>query len=49
MIIGIAEIFRCIVCIQEGKWMDRVNDVEETEKMILRKIQKGENVKDLIS
>jgi hypothetical protein len=29
--------------------MDRVNDVEETEKMILRKIQKGENVKDLIS
>jgi hypothetical protein len=29
--------------------MDRINDVEETEKMILRKIQKGENVKDLIS
>ena len=29
--------------------MDRVNDVEETEKMILRKVQKGENVKDLIS
>jgi hypothetical protein len=29
--------------------MERVNDVEETEKMILRKIQKGENVKDLIS
>ncbi|NCU74348.1 MAG: TRAP transporter permease DctQ, partial [Candidatus Fonsibacter lacus] len=35
--------------IQEGKWMERVNDVEETEKMILRKVQKGENVKDLIS
>ena len=49
LIIGIAEIFRCIICIQEGKWMERVNDVEETEKMILRKIQKGENVKDLIS
>jgi hypothetical protein len=29
--------------------MERVNDVEETEKMILRKVQKGENVKDLIS
>ena len=49
LIIGIAEIFRCIICIQEGKWMERVNDVEETEKMILRKVQKGENVKDLIS
>ena len=49
LIIGVAEIFRCIICIQEGKWMDRVNDVEETEKMILRKVQKGENVKDLIS
>jgi TRAP-type mannitol/chloroaromatic compound transport system permease small subunit len=49
LIIGISEIFRCIICIKTGKWPERIDDVEETEKMILRKIQKGENVKGLIS
>jgi TRAP-type mannitol/chloroaromatic compound transport system permease small subunit len=49
LIIGIAEIFRCLICIKEGKWPERINDVEETEKMILRKVQKGENVKGLVS
>ena len=48
VIIGISEIFRCIICIKEGKWPERINDVEETEKMILRKIQKGESVKGLV-
>jgi TRAP-type mannitol/chloroaromatic compound transport system permease small subunit len=49
VIIGISEIFRCIICIKTGKWPERINDVEETEKMILRKIQKGESVKGLVS
>jgi TRAP-type mannitol/chloroaromatic compound transport system permease small subunit len=49
LIIGISEIFRCIICIKTGKWPERINDVEETEKMILRKIQKGESVKGLVS
>jgi TRAP-type mannitol/chloroaromatic compound transport system permease small subunit len=49
LIIGISEIFRCIICIKTGKWPERIDDVEETEKMILRKIQKGESVKGLIS
>jgi TRAP-type mannitol/chloroaromatic compound transport system permease small subunit len=49
IIIGISEIFRCIICIKTGKWPERIDDVEETEKMILRKIQKGESVKGLIS
>ena len=49
LIIGISEIFRCIICIKTGKWPERIDDVEETEKMILRKIQKGENVKGLVS
>ena len=49
IIIGISEIFRCIICIKTGKWPERIDDVEETEKMILRKIQKGENVKGLVS
>lgn len=49
VIIGISEIFRCIICIKTGKWPERIDDVEETEKMILRKIQKGESVKGLLS
>ena len=49
LIISISEIFRCIICIKTGKWPERIDDVEETEKMILRKIQKGENVKGLVS
>ena len=49
IIIGISEIFRCIICIKTGKWPERIDDVEETEKMILRKIQKGESVKGLVS
>lgn len=49
VIIGISEIFRCIICIKTGKWPERIDDVEETEKMILRKIQKGESMKGLVS
>ena len=49
LIIGISEIFRCIICIKTGKWPERIDDVEDTEKMILRKIQKGESVKGLVS
>jgi TRAP-type mannitol/chloroaromatic compound transport system permease small subunit len=49
LIIGVSEIFRCIICIKTGKWPERIDDVEETEKMILRKIQKGESVKGLVS
>ena len=49
LIIGISEVFRCIICIKTGKWPERIDDVEETEKMILRKIQKGESVKGLVS
>lgn len=33
---GIAEITRCIVCIREGVWPQRLHDVEETESVIIR-------------
>jgi TRAP-type mannitol/chloroaromatic compound transport system permease small subunit len=33
---GIAEIIRCLICIREGAWPQRLHDVEETESMILR-------------
>jgi TRAP-type mannitol/chloroaromatic compound transport system permease small subunit len=33
---GIAEIIRCIICIQRGVWPQRLHDVEETESIILQ-------------
>lgn len=33
---GIAEIIRCVVCIRQGEWPQRLHDVEETESVILR-------------
>jgi TRAP-type mannitol/chloroaromatic compound transport system permease small subunit len=32
---GIAEIIRCIVCLQTGRWPRRMHDVEETESIII--------------
>jgi TRAP-type mannitol/chloroaromatic compound transport system permease small subunit len=28
---GIVEIFRCVVCIQQGEWPSREQDVEEVD------------------
>jgi TRAP-type mannitol/chloroaromatic compound transport system permease small subunit len=36
---GIAEVFRCIVCIRTGQWPPRINDVEEMEKLILERAE----------
>lgn len=33
---GIAEIIRCILCIRDGVWPQRLHDVEETESLILQ-------------
>jgi TRAP-type mannitol/chloroaromatic compound transport system permease small subunit len=33
---GIAEIIRCVICIQDGAWPKRLHDVEETESIILQ-------------
>jgi TRAP-type mannitol/chloroaromatic compound transport system permease small subunit len=33
---GIAEIIRCVICIQRGAWPPRLHDVEETESIILQ-------------
>jgi TRAP-type mannitol/chloroaromatic compound transport system permease small subunit len=33
---GIAEIIRCIICIREGIWPQRLHDVEETESVVIR-------------
>ena len=48
---GFAEIVRCIYCIRQGEWPQRLHDVEETESMIIRERQlmqeRGEVVQPL--
>jgi TRAP-type mannitol/chloroaromatic compound transport system permease small subunit len=40
---GIVEVVRCLICISEGKWPNRLHDVEELEKIILEQhADKGE-------
>jgi len=36
---GIAEIIRCILCLRQGEWPQRLHDVEETESVIIREQQ----------
>lgn len=36
---GIAEIIRCIICIRQNGWPQRLHDVEEMESIILREQQ----------
>jgi TRAP-type mannitol/chloroaromatic compound transport system permease small subunit len=36
---GIAEIIRCVICLRQGQWPQRLHDVEETESIILREQQ----------
>jgi TRAP-type mannitol/chloroaromatic compound transport system permease small subunit len=33
---GFAEIIRCVICIRQGAWPQRLHDVEETESIILQ-------------
>jgi len=35
MVQGFAEFVRCIICIRDGKWPERLHDVEELEKTLL--------------
>ena len=43
---GAAEIIRCIICIREGSWPQRLHDVEETESVIIREKQQGQLLHD---
>ena len=33
---GIAEIIRCVICIRQGYWPQRMHDVEETESIVVK-------------
>jgi TRAP-type mannitol/chloroaromatic compound transport system permease small subunit len=32
---GIAQVFRCIMCLRTGEWIRAVDDIEETEKLLM--------------
>lgn len=34
---GIAQVFRCILCLRDGQWPPKAADVEETEKLLVDK------------
>ncbi len=36
---GIAETIRCVQCIRTGEWPPRLHDVEETETILLQKVE----------
>jgi TRAP-type mannitol/chloroaromatic compound transport system permease small subunit len=33
---GIAQVFRCIICLRTGHWLQAAEDVEETEKVLMQ-------------
>jgi len=33
---GIAQVFRCIICLRTGEWPQRLEDVEELEQVLIR-------------
>ena len=40
---GVSEVFRAIICINTGKWPERLSaDAEETEKVLMRTSQKDD-------
>ena len=44
---GISEVFRSIICIQEGEWPARMVVAEETEKILMKKAE-SEDQKDAV-
>ena len=44
---GISEVFRYIICIQEGQWPARMVVAEETEKILMKKAE-SEDQKDAV-
>jgi|TARA_B110000967_G_C18638997_1_gene437523 TRAP-type mannitol/chloroaromatic compound transport system permease small subunit len=39
---GISESMRCVICIRDGKWLKRHEDVRETEENLILKKKEGE-------
>jgi TRAP-type mannitol/chloroaromatic compound transport system permease small subunit len=45
---GISECMRCILCIKNGEWMNRHDDVRETEEDLIRKTKEAEREKEVL-
>jgi TRAP-type mannitol/chloroaromatic compound transport system permease small subunit len=43
LIQGIAQVFRCILCLREGRWPPTVQDVEETEAILIKQAAEAQN------
>jgi TRAP-type mannitol/chloroaromatic compound transport system permease small subunit len=43
---GFAEIVRCIICIRDGMWPQRLHDVEEMESAILAEAEDRRRIED---
>ncbi|MDP2733030.1 MAG: TRAP transporter permease DctQ, partial [Hoeflea sp.] len=39
---GIAQVFRCIVCIRTGEWVEAEEDVRETEDLLMKRADEAE-------
>jgi len=44
---GIAEAYRCVVCLRTGEWPGRLHDVEETESMAAHKYENEEKLREV--
>lgn len=46
---GIVEFMRCIIAVRDGKWPQRLHDVQELDQLMLEKAEQGEyqTIKDL--
>ena len=44
LIQGIAQVFRCVICIRDGAWPPKPQDIEELEKVMIEQHARGEDV-----
>jgi TRAP-type mannitol/chloroaromatic compound transport system permease small subunit len=45
---GIAQVFRCILCIRDGYWIGLEEDVRETDEILIEAAQHGEDPRRLV-
>ena len=45
---GIAQVFRCLLCIRTGEWLAPVEDVRETDEILIEAAQQGEDVRRML-
>lgn len=48
LIQGIAQVFRCILCIREGYWLPPIEDVRETDEILIDAARHGEDPRRMV-